>query len=167
MNFFKKIMPLTLGLFLIAGTVFAQGQGQGQQVTSDDVSDKELKNFVATASEVQQIQRETQSELQQMVKEKENMDFRRFQMIMMSKQNPKMADSVKISDAEQKAFNELQPKVQKMNKQMLQDFQQTIKENGLTQQRFQAIAQAMQSDKELQQRFQKMQAKQQTDGSEG
>lgn len=169
MNFLQKVMSITLGVFLIAGVSFAQVQQQqgqqGAQLKSEDVSDKELKNFVATAGEVQNIQRESQAKLQEMVKA-EGLEFQRFQMIMMSKQNPKMADSVEISDKEQAAFKKIQPKMSKMNQKMLQRFQSTIKENDLTQQRFQMIAQAMQSSPKLQKRFQKMQAKQmQEDGN--
>ncbi len=167
MDFFKKIMPFTLGFILIAGVSLAQvqQQQQGAQLTSEDVSDKELKNFVATAGEVQNIQRESQTKLQEMVTA-EGLEFQRFQMIMMSKQNPQMADSVEITDEEQAAFKKIQPKMSKMNQSMLQRFQSTIKENGMTQKRFQMIAQAMQSSPELQKRFQKMQAAQmEEDGS--
>jgi hypothetical protein len=171
MNFFKKITPTILGLMLIAGTSFAQVQQQqgqqGSQLSSEDVSKEELKNFVATAGEVQSIQRESQAKLQEMVRT-EGLEFQRFQMIMMSKQNPQMADSVEISDEEQASFKKIQPKMSKMNQSMLQRFQSTIKENDMTQQRFQMIAQAMNSSPELQQRFQKMQAAQmEEDGDNG
>lgn len=168
MKFFKKAMPFALGLIVMAGSVFAQGQQQQQQqVTSEDVSKQELKNFVATASAVRGIQREAQTKLQQIVQD-EGLKFQRFQLIMMSKQNPQVADSVKMTPEEQKALSAIQPKMQKMNQQIMQKFQTAIKDNGLTQQRFQQIAQALQTDTTLQQRFKKLQAQQmQSEGEDG
>ena len=159
MNFFKKTVPLMLGLLLMAGSAFAQGQQmqQMQNAQADSVSDKELKNFVDAAQELQTIQQNIQSEVQQMVQE-EDMTFQRFQQIIMSKQNPQMAKKVQVTDEEEAVIKEMQPKLQKIQQEANQKQMTVIQDNGLTPQRFQQIAQAVQSDPQMMQRFQQMSA---------
>lgn len=159
MNFFKKTVPLMLGMLLMAGSAFAQGQQmqQMQNAQADSVSDKELKKFVDAAQELQTIQQNIQSEVQQMVQE-EDMTFQRFQQIIMSKQNPQMAKKVQVTDEEEAVIKEMQPKLQKIQQEANQKQMTVIQDNGLTPQRFQQIAQAVQSDPQMMQRFQQMSA---------
>lgn len=159
MNFFKKTVPLMLGMLLMAGSAFAQGQQmqQMQNAQADSVSDKELKKFVETAEDIRSIRQDVQSELQQMVQE-EDMTFQRFQQIMMSKQNPQMAKKVQVTDEEEAVIKEMQPKLAKIQQQANQKQMTAIQDNGLTPQRFQQIAQAVQSDPQMMQRFQQMSA---------
>lgn len=152
MSFFKKMMPMALGLFLIAGGVFAQGQQQSQ---TTEVSDEELEAVVGIAVKGQEIQQEMQADLQEMVKE-EGLSFQRFQMIMMSQQNPQMADSIEVSAEEQKAMEAIQPKMAEMSKQMQSQIDTAIQNSTVTQQRLQEIQKALQANQQLQQRFQKM-----------
>ncbi len=159
MNFFKKTVPLMLGMLLMAGTAFSQGQQmqQMQNAQADSVSDQELEKFVETAQDLRSIQQDVQTEVQQMVKE-EDMTFERFQQIMMSKQNPQMAQKVQVTDEEEAVIKEMQPKLQKIQQQANQKQMTAIQDNGLTPQRFQQIAQAVQSDPQMMQRFQQMSA---------
>lgn len=159
MNFFKKTVPLMLGMLLMAGTAFAQGQQmqQMQNAQADSVSDQELEKFVETAQDLRSIQQDVQTEVQQMVKEEE-MSFQRFQQIMMSKQNPQMAQKVQVTDEEEAVIKEMQPKLQQIQQQANQKQIAAIQDNGLTPQRFQQIAQAVQSDPQVMQRFQQMSA---------
>lgn len=165
MNFFKKVMPLALGLLIMAGSVFGQVQQQQQPQTlsSEDVTDEELESFVATAMAIQTLRQQAQAQLQQIVQD-EGLEFQRFQLIMMSKQNPQVADSLTVTAEEEEAMTTIQAEMQKLNQNMMPKFQSAIEENGLTQQRFQQIAQALQSDTELQERFKKMQAEQMQSG---
>src|SRR6056297_1753714 len=142
MNFFKKTVPVVLGILLMAGSAFAQGQQmqQMQNAQADSVSDKELEKFVETAQDLRSIQENIQSEVQGMVQE-EDMTFQRFQQIMMSKQNPQMAKKVEVTDDEEAVIKELQPKLQKIQQEANQKQMSAIQENGLTPQRFQQIAQ--------------------------
>ena len=159
MNFFKKTVPFVLGMILMAGSAFAQGQQmqQMQNAQADSVSDEELKKFVDTAQELRSIQQDIQSEVQSMVQE-EDMTFQRFQQIMMSKQNPQMAQKIEVTDEEEATINEMQPKLAKIQQQANQQQMSAIQDNGLTPQRFQQIAQAVQSDPQMIQRFQQMSA---------
>ena len=158
MNFFKKTVPFALGILLMAGSAFAQGQQmQNNQADTVTVSDQEFQKFVDAAQELQQIQQEIQGEVQDMVSEKD-MEFQRFQQIMMSKQNPQMAQKIEVSDEEEQIIQEIQPKLQEIQQAAQQDQMAAIQDNGLTPQRFQQIAQAVQSDPEMMKRFQQMSA---------
>lgn len=150
MNFFKKGIPFVLALFLIAGSVFAQGE-QPQE----DVTDEELENFLTAVREVQEIRRGAQAEVQKIITD-EGLELQRYRIIMMSKQNPQMADSITVSEQEQQAIEKIQPKIEKMNQELAKKFQAAIQENELTRQRFQEIARAVQSSPELQQRAQEI-----------
>lgn len=158
MKFFKKTVPFALGILLMAGSAFAQGQQmQNNQADTVTVSDQELKKFAETAQELQEIQKEIQGEVQEMVS-KEDMEFQRFQQIMMSKQNPQMAQKIEVTDEEEATIEKLQPEIQKISQEAQQKQVSVIQEQGLTPQRFQQIAQAVQSDPEMMKRFQQMSA---------
>jgi hypothetical protein len=167
----KRALFITAGLIFISSATFAQKKNPQQQqppqqqqqpqnqVTSKDVSNKELKEFATTAKKVQKINRDSQQKLQKIVK-KHGLNLQQFRKIAMSKKNPKMADSLHITKEEQKKYEKIQPELTKLQQKALNKFKKDIKDNGLTQKRFREIAMAMQSDKELQQRFQKMKMKQ-------
>lgn len=152
MKYLKHSVTFVLGLFLLAGATFAQGQ-QMQQAQPDSITDKELKKFVAVTQEVQKIQRESQKKVQSMLADKE-MDMKRFQEIMMSKRNPK--DSANVTSQEQKTIKELQPKLMKMQQDSRKRMMGAMQENGLNPKRFQAIMRALRSNPEVMKRFQKI-----------
>ena len=154
MKFFKHSAALVLGFFLVVGTAFSQGQ-QMQSTQPDSITDAELKKFATVTNEVRKIQRQSQKKVQAMLADKE-MNMRRFQQIMMSKRNPKMADSVNVTQQEQKTMKEIQPKLQKMQQQSRKQMMGVMKENGLNPQRFRAIMKAVQSDPAVMKRFQKI-----------
>lgn len=154
MKIFKRTLPFVLGIALLSPSLFAQGQ-QMQPQQADSVTDAELEKFVNTTGSLQSIQQETQQEVQSLVEE-EGMEFERFQKIMMSKQNPQMAQNVEVSKEEEKTIENVQPKLQKISQQAQQQFVAAIQEEGLTPQRFQQIMQAVRSDPQVSQRFQKM-----------
>lgn len=164
MNFIKKFSPFVMGFILLAGAAFAQGQQQVQP--AEDVTDQELKMFVSLAAESQAIQQKVNMKMQKAINAEENINFQRFQMIQQSKQNPKMADSMEVTEEEQEAMQNLQPKLAKIGQDAQKEMKKVLQENELTQQRIQQIQLALQSDKELQQRFQKEMMKQQKNNSE-
>lgn len=158
MNYIKKFSPLVLGFILLAGAAFAQGQQQVQP--ADTVSDQELEMFVSLAAESQAIQQKVNMEMEKVINAEDNIDFQRFQMIQQSKQNPKTADSIEVTEEEQKAMQNLQPKLAKIGQDAQKEMETVLQENELTQQRIQQIQLALQADKNLQQRFQKEMMKQ-------
>lgn len=156
MKFFKHTVALALGFFLFAGAAFAQGQQmQQQQAQPDSITDAELEKFAAVTSEVQKIQQESQQKVQAIV-EDTDLNMQRFQKIMMSRQNPQMADSVDVTDEEQKIIEEIKPKLMKMQQSSRKEMMGAMQENGLNPQRFQAIMKAVQSNPEVMQRFQEI-----------
>jgi len=161
MNFIKKLSTLALGFMVLAGTAFAQGQ----QEETKKITDAELENVVNLVNAAQEIQQESQQKMQKIV-QNEGLELQRFQVIMQSKQNPKAADSIEVTEKEEKAIANIQSKMAKMNQKAQQEFLEAVEENGLTQKRYQEIAQALQSDPKVAQRFQEMQAEQQQTGSE-
>ena len=157
MKFLKNSAAFVLGLLLLAGPAIAQGQMKQQMQSSkaDSITDKELEKFAAVTNEMQKVRQQQQKQVQSILSE-EDMGMRRFQQIMMSKRNPKMADSVQVTAEEQKTMKKIQPKLQKMQQQSRKQMMSAMQENGLNPQRFQAIMRAVQSDKAVMQRFQKI-----------
>lgn len=154
MKFLKHSAAFVLGFFLVAGSVFAQGQ-QMQPQQPDSISDEELESFAHVTNEVQKINQESQKKVQSMLEDKD-MDMQRFQVIMQSQQNPKMADSVNVTEEEQKTIDEMEPKLMKMQQNSRQKMMDAMQENDLNPKRFQTIMRAVQSDQAVAQRFQKI-----------
>ncbi len=140
---------------MLAGTAVAQGQQMQNQAQVDSVTDAELKKFVDSTTEIQKIQQSTQQEVKKLVND-EGMKFRRFQMIMMSKQNPQLADSIQTTQQEEQTIQKIQPQLQQISQDAQQQFVQAIQDEGLTPQRYQQIAQAVRTNPELSQRFQEI-----------
>lgn len=154
MKIFKHSIALALGFFLVAGAAFAQGQ-QMQQAQPDSITDKDLKKFAAVTSEVQKIQQRSQKKVQSILDDTD-MDMQRFQQIMMSKRNPKMSDSMQVTDEEKKIIKEIRPKLMKMQQSSRKEMMGAMQDNDLSPQRFQAIMRAVQSNPEVMKRFQKI-----------
>lgn len=163
MNFFKYSAIAILGFLVMAGSAHGQMKNQ-QSAQPDSITDKELKKFAKVTSEVQKIQQESRKQVQAMLADKE-MDMQRFQQIMMSKRNPKMADSINVTKKEQKTIKEIQPKLQKMQQQSRKEMMGVMQENGLKPQRFQAIMRAVRSDPAVMKRFQKIAQQEQDNGN--
>lgn len=140
---------------MLAGTAVAQGQQMQNKAKVDSVTDAELKKFVKSTTKIQKIQQNTQQEVKKLVND-EGMKFPRFQMIMMSKQNPQLADSVKTTKKEEQTIQKIQPQLQKISQGVRQKFVKAIQDQGLTPQRYQQIAQAVRTNPELSQRFQEI-----------
>lgn len=158
MKFFKYTVSLALGLLLIAGSVFAQGQRmQMQPANPDSVTDQELKKVATITTEAQKVRKQSQQKVDSMLQETD-MDMRRFQQIMMSKRNPKMADSMNVTQQEQATIKELQPKLMKVQRQSQQQMMSIIQNEGMNPKRFQQVMQAVRTNPELMKRFKQLNA---------
>ncbi len=155
--FIRSISLILIGAFFAAGTAVAQVQGQQQQMpdvpTSDDVSDEELQQFVSTISDIEPIQMELQSDVQELVGE-HDISMERFQQLMMAMQNPQMADQVEISDEERSKIEEIQPELSELQMSAEEDMVKKIEDNGMDVERYQAIMMGAQQDQELMARLQ-------------
>lgn len=154
MKFLKHAAAFSLGVLLVAGSVFAQGQ-QIQPEQPDSITNDELERFANVTNEVQKINQKSQQKVQSMLEDKD-MDMQRFQQIMMSKRNPQMADSIEVTEEEQKTIEEIQPELMKMQQDSRQKMMAAMQENELKPQRFQAILRAIQSDQDVAKRFQQI-----------
>jgi len=156
MKLSKFSVALVLGFLLAAGSVFAQGQQmQSKSNQADSVTNKELKEFANITQQFQQIQMNSKQKVDSMLADKD-MDMKRFQQIMMSKRNPKMADSVNITGKEKQTMKELQPQLMKMQQQSRQKMMGIIQNSGMSPQRFQAVSRAVRSNPSVMKRFQKI-----------
>jgi hypothetical protein len=156
MKFFTRSAAFVLGFFLIAGAAFSQvKQMQQQQAQPDSVTDEQLKKFAAVNQELQKIRQSSSQKVQSMLADKE-MNMQRFQQIMMSQQNPQAPDSLAPTQQEQETMKEIQPKLNKIQKNSRSQMMGAMKENGLNQQQFQTILRAIQSNPAVMKRFQKI-----------
>lgn len=156
MKFFKKVMPLFVGLLVMAGSAFGQVRQQAPQpAQADSITDQELQKFAQVSAESQKIRQEMGQKVDSMLAETD-IDRQRFQKIMMSKRNPQMADSLNVTPKEQKTMKEIQPKLMKMSQNAQQRMVGIIQDNGLNPQRFQQLMQAVRTNPEVMKRFQKI-----------
>lgn len=158
MKFLKHSVAFVLGFLVFAGAAFAQGQmqqQQQQQIDPDSITDEELEQFAEVMNVRQEVQQESMEKVQSILSDKD-MDMQRFQEIMMSQQNPQMADSVEVTSEEQETIDEIEPKLQEMQKTSRKKMMGAMEDNELNPQRFQAIARAVQSNPEVMKRFKKV-----------
>ena len=159
MKVLKSLSVILIGILFGASVAFGQGMDQQQQQqmpdlpTSADVSDEELTQFVKTIADIEPIQMEAQAEIEQAVEEEE-LDFERFQQLMMAMQNPQMADQIEMSDEEQEKIQNIQPKLQEIQMGAEEEIIAMIEDNGLNVDRYQAIMMGAQQDQELMTRLQ-------------
>ena len=152
MKILKIASLLLIGITFTLSSAFAQGMGQQQQMpdlpTSEDVSEEELDNFVETISEIEPIQVKLQTDIEQILQEKE-ISIQRFQQLMQAMQNPQMAQQVEITDEERQQIQEIQPELSDLQMKAQEEMVQKIEENGMNIQRYQAIMMGAQQDQEL------------------
>jgi hypothetical protein len=153
------LLSLFALLFLVAGPAWAQQQQQQmpQPVDPSEISDDELKSFVATSQDIQKLRMESNKKVKKKVEAK-GMKFQRFRKIMMSKQNPKMADQVEVTSDEEETIQSLQSDLMKIQQQTRQQMMQKIQDGDLSMQRFQQIAMTMRQNPDLMKRVQEMQS---------
>lgn len=131
----------------------AQMQQQQQKQATPDISDEELQKFVDA---FQEIQVENQKIQQKMIAEiqEEGMEVQRFSEIQQAQQNPNQ--EVEMTAEEEKAIENLMPKLQTIQQESQTVMQEKIKSAGLTMNRYQEIAQMIQQSPELQKKLQSM-----------
>ena len=86
--------------------------------------------------------------------EEEGMEVQRFSEIQQAQQNPNQ--EVEMTAEEEKAIENLMPKLQTIQQESQTVMQEKIKSAGLTMNRYQEIAQMIQQSPELQQKLQSM-----------
>ncbi|MDX1670770.1 MAG: DUF4168 domain-containing protein [Balneolaceae bacterium] len=157
----KTLSILFIGLFFVASAAYGQGgQQQMQALDPDSVSQQELQSMVQITDSIQVISQKVQDDIRNLVQD-EGMEFERFQKIMMSKQNPQMAQNVEATPEEEKLLQELQPKIMSMSQEVQMKSMQIVQNSDLSMQRFQQIFRTLQANPELAKRFQALKNQQQ------
>ncbi len=149
---------LMLGTLICSSAVMAQQQQmppQPEPLSPDEVTDEHLNQVYNVMQSAQVIQKKADEEMKAVV-EKEDMEFSRFQQILMAQQNPQMAGQVNITEDEQKTIQKMQPELQKIGMQAQQEYQTAIEDEGFTTQKFQQVAQAIQTHAEVAERFEEI-----------
>lgn len=147
-----------LGILLSTATVFAQQQQmppQPQPLSPEEVTDEHLEKISNVSQAMQGIQEEADSDMRKVVEEVD-MEYQRFQQIMMAQQNPQLANQLQLSSEEQETLQEIQPELMKINQKAQQQYMTKIEDEGLSIQEFQQIAQAIQTHPEVAERFKKI-----------
>ena len=116
--------------------------------------------MVQITDSIQVISQKVQDDIRNLVQD-EGMEFERFQKIMMSKQNPQMAQNVEATPEEEKLLQELQPKIMSMSQEVQMKSMQIVQNSDLSMQRFQQIFRTLQANPELAKRFQALKNQQQ------
>lgn len=136
------------------------GQDMPQPLSSDDISDDELKSFAEAAQEVQMINQSIQQEMVASV-ESGGLTVERFtemqQASMSGQEMEATADEMKKFEATMKGLEEIQMNAQKA-------MQDKLANHGITEKRYQEIAMSVQADPELQERFFALQGQGQPQG---
>ncbi|MTI87103.1 MAG: DUF4168 domain-containing protein [Balneolaceae bacterium] len=153
--FFKSVL-LLVGILLFSTTVFAQGTQQVQPLDPESVTDEQLETFSAISAQFQVAQQKAVEKFKVIVEEG-GMKYSRFQQLVMLQQNPQVApDSLKITEAEKKIMQEIQPEMMQQQQKMQQKMMGIISEEGISPQKFQQLAMTIRQTPELQQRLQKI-----------
>lgn len=156
MKIFKIVSLLLIGATLTISSAFAQGMGQQQMPdvpTSEDVSEEELNKVIDTITEIEPIQVQLNSDMQEVI-QSQDISIQRFQQLMQAMQNPQMAQQVEITEEERQKIQEIQPELSELQMEAQEQMVQKIQENGMNMQRYQAIMMGAQQDQELMTRLQ-------------
>lgn len=164
---------LILGALFSTATVFAQQQQmppQPEPLSPEEVTDEQLEMVVNVSEAVQGLQKEADMQMREVIAN-QDMEYSRFQQIMMAQRNPQMAGNVNMTDEEKKTLQKVQPEIQKISMKVQQGYVTAIEDEGLSPQKFQQIAQAIQAHPEVAKRFEEIKGESaeetDSDGSEG
>ena len=150
MNYLKKVLLL---FCIMPFTMMAQEQKQvgpvQQQPEAKKVTDSELTKFASVYAQVNQI---SQAAQQKMIKKVQGNGFQvqKFQELQKKKQQ---GQSLEISEEKKKKFNATTQALQEIQKNTQMKAVSTIKEGGLTLQRYQQIVGQLRQDQNLQKRL--------------
>ncbi len=148
----NKLAGMLMVFMMLGSTaVFAQQLPQQQQQT--EISDAELKQFVAAVQQIQMVSQQAQQEMMQVV-QKEGMEVTRFTEIHEATLNPEV--ELGATTEEKAAHKKIIGELETMQAGIQQQIEKLITEQGLSLEKYEQIAMQVQSDPKLQQRIQQM-----------
>lgn len=151
----RSTLVILMGVIFSTSAIFAQQQQmppQPEPLSPDEVTDAQLEMIVSISKSIEDVQQEADAEMREVIAE-EDMEYSRFQQIMMAQQNPQMAGQLNLTEEEKQTIQAVQPKLQEITMGIQQAYMSAIQEEGLTPQKFQQIAQAIQTHPEVAERF--------------
>ncbi|MDA3879767.1 MAG: DUF4168 domain-containing protein [Prolixibacteraceae bacterium] len=140
----RKIKVLLSVILFSTATAFAQQN-------STDVNDSELKKFATVYKKVQEVSRESQNKMVEIV-QNEGIEVQRYNIIMRTQEDP--SQKITVSEDELKIVKTINSKLKKIEENTNKKLQETIKENKLTVNRYQEILASIQSNPDLQTKLQ-------------
>ncbi|TVR91305.1 MAG: DUF4168 domain-containing protein [Spirochaetaceae bacterium] len=156
----RSVTPLIMGTvigavsMIFAAPVVAQtGFEAPPQQAEINVSDGELASFADAMGDLQEIQFEAQTEVNEMVESSE-LDTARFNEIHNALNNPEFDMPADVTDGERDTYESLIGSIGEVEQAMQADIQTVVSDAGLEVERFNEIAMAVQSDPELFERLQ-------------
>ena len=120
------------------------------QVEQKKVTEAELSKFATTFQKMRMMNQEVQMKMSEVVSAEE-MEIKRFNEIHKAELDP--AVEVEVSKDEKKKYGKIVSEIEKMQVDFQERMEETIKEAGLTVERYQEIATKLQTDPELQERL--------------
>lgn len=138
----KMFGPLLLFIFTTTAVTAQVGQKK--------VTKEELSKFGQTFQKIRMMNQQVQMNMAQVVSNEE-MDIKRFNEIHKASLDP--AVEVEISGEEKEKYDEIVTQIEEIQLDFQSKIEETIKENGLTVERYQDIATRLQTDPELQERL--------------
>jgi len=154
----KKIAGLLFVFALITGSAaIAQTPAMPQQQKVDvDVSDAELSKFAKAYQGLRMMNQEVNQKMMKTVQDG-GLEVQRFNEIHQASQDPNK--EVEASEEELEKHKTILAKIEGMQGDFQKKMETTIKDQGLTLERFEKLSMALQTDQELQTRLQKMMQK--------
>ena len=139
----KKFAGFLLFFMFTATSLLAQAD-QGK------VTDAELNKFATVFQQMRMMNQQVQQKMAQTVAEEE-MEIQRFNEIHKAQLDP--AKEVKTSEEEQEKYEEIVSEIEEVQLDFQKKMEESIKESGLSIERYQQIATRLQTDAELQERL--------------
>lgn len=150
----NKLAGMLIVFMMLGSTaVFAQQLPQQQQQQQTEVSDADLKKFVAAVQQIQMVSQQAQQEMMQVVQE-EGMEIPRFNEIHEATMNPEV--EVEATTEEKDTHKKIIGELETMQAGVQQQIEKLITDQGLSLEKYEQIAMQLQSNPALQQRIQQM-----------
>jgi len=153
-----KLHQLLIALVAFTLTVVTLSQAQGQQppqrptqpepINPSEVTEQEIIKVVKITDSVNDIQVNSEKKVRALI-DSSAISYERFEEIVLASQNPQAAQSLQLTQEEQKVLGEIQPELAKINQKAQQDFLAIIDKHNMEPQRFQQIMQAAQQHQSL------------------
>lgn len=141
----KKTKMVVMLLFIALGSTTLMAQAE-----QNKVSDEEVSKFAVTFQQMRMMNQEMQVKMAEVVSDG-GMEIARFNEIHTAKMDP--AQEAETTDEEEKQYQNILTRIEPMSGEFQQKMETTIRDGGLSVERYEQIVAQLQSDPELQERL--------------